>query len=84
MHSTTKYLNGHSDVVGGAIVFNDKKIGEQIRFLANALGASEIFLTGESRTALRYSQMSLLKLGQTHAYSVFVDGRDEACILFTL
>lgn len=41
VHSTTKYLNGHSDVVGGAIVFNDKTLEERIRFLVNALGVSE-------------------------------------------
>jgi O-succinylhomoserine (thiol)-lyase len=41
VHSTTKYLNGHSDVVGGAIVYNDKKIKEQIKFFVNALGVSQ-------------------------------------------
>ncbi|OGW81964.1 MAG: cystathionine gamma-synthase [Omnitrophica bacterium RIFCSPLOWO2_12_FULL_44_17] len=41
VHSTTKYLNGHSDVVGGTIVYNDKKIEEKIKFLVNALGVSE-------------------------------------------
>ncbi|MCB9771425.1 MAG: PLP-dependent transferase [Candidatus Omnitrophica bacterium] len=41
IHSTTKYLNGHSDVVGGAIVYNNKSIGERVRYLVNALGVSE-------------------------------------------
>ena len=41
VHSTTKYLNGHSDVVGGAICYADKKIEERMRFLVNALGVSE-------------------------------------------
>ena len=41
VHSTTKYINGHSDVVGGAIVYNDKTVGDRIRFLVNALGVSE-------------------------------------------
>lgn len=41
VHSTTKYINGHSDVVGGAIVYGDKKIEERTRFLVNALGVSE-------------------------------------------
>ncbi len=31
VHSTTKYLNGHSDVIGGAIVTGDRKLGERIR-----------------------------------------------------
>ena len=38
VHSTTKYLNGHSDVVGGAVVVRDTKLAERLRFLANALG----------------------------------------------
>jgi cystathionine gamma-lyase len=39
VHSTTKYLNGHSDVVGGAIVTSDGAIAEKLRFLQNAMGA---------------------------------------------
>jgi cystathionine beta-lyase/cystathionine gamma-synthase len=38
VHSTTKYINGHSDVVGGAAVVNDPKLAEQIGFLQNAMG----------------------------------------------
>ncbi len=41
VHSTTKYINGHSDVVGGAIVYRDEKIKEKLRFLVNALGVSQ-------------------------------------------
>jgi cystathionine gamma-synthase len=39
VHSTTKYLGGHSDVVGGALVTNDAAIAEQARFLQFAAGA---------------------------------------------
>lgn len=39
LHSTTKYLGGHSDVVGGAIVLNDEAIYERLKFLQNAIGA---------------------------------------------
>jgi cystathionine gamma-synthase/cystathionine gamma-lyase len=39
LHSTTKYLNGHSDVVGGAIVTSDDAMAERLRFLQNAMGA---------------------------------------------
>jgi cystathionine beta-lyase/cystathionine gamma-synthase len=39
LHSTTKYLNGHSDVVGGAIVTSDDALAERLRFLQNAMGA---------------------------------------------
>jgi len=38
VHSTTKYLNGHSDVVGGAVVVNEKYRAERLQFLSNALG----------------------------------------------
>ena len=39
VHSTTKYLGGHSDVVGGALVLNDDALAEQIGFLQYAVGA---------------------------------------------
>jgi cystathionine beta-lyase/cystathionine gamma-synthase len=39
LHSVTKYLNGHSDMVGGALVTSDDAIAEQLRFLQNAVGA---------------------------------------------
>lgn len=38
-HSATKYLNGHSDVVGGVVVTSDDALAERLRFLQNALGA---------------------------------------------
>jgi cystathionine gamma-synthase len=38
VHSTTKYLNGHSDVVGGAVVAKDKALADRLHFLVNALG----------------------------------------------
>ncbi|MCX6361085.1 MAG: PLP-dependent aspartate aminotransferase family protein [Armatimonadetes bacterium] len=38
MHSTTKYINGHSDVVGGALITRDAALGEQLYFLQNAMG----------------------------------------------
>ncbi len=38
LHSVTKYLGGHSDVVGGALITNDDEIHEQLRFLQNAAG----------------------------------------------
>lgn len=39
LHSTTKYLNGHSDVVGGLLAVSDEQLHEQLRFLQNAAGA---------------------------------------------
>jgi len=39
MHSATKYLNGHSDMVGGIVVTGEEKLGDQLGFLQNAVGA---------------------------------------------
>jgi cystathionine gamma-synthase len=39
LHSTTKYIGGHSDVVGGFAATNDAAIAEQLRFLQKSLGA---------------------------------------------
>jgi cystathionine gamma-lyase len=38
LHSTTKYINGHSDVVGGALIAKDPELAERIGYLQNALG----------------------------------------------
>ncbi|HEY1426422.1 MAG TPA: PLP-dependent transferase, partial [Caulobacteraceae bacterium] len=60
MHSTTKYLGGHSDVVGGALVVGqDAELGERLAFLQNAVGAiaspfdSFLTLRGAKTLALR-------------------------------
>ncbi len=49
LHSTTKYINGHSDVVGGAVVARDLALHEQLVWWANALGLTgspfDAFLT---------------------------------------
>lgn len=39
LHSTTKYLGGHSDVIGGALVMNKKELAEKVKFHQNAMGA---------------------------------------------
>ncbi len=39
VHSTTKFLNGHSDMVGGIVVLNDDATAQKLRFLQNAVGA---------------------------------------------
>ena len=39
VHSTTKYLNGHSDVIGGAVLTNSPELHERLRFFQNAVGA---------------------------------------------
>ncbi len=39
VHSTTKYLNGHSDMVGGVVISNDEAASQRLQFLQNAVGA---------------------------------------------
>ncbi|GJM41470.1 MAG: cystathionine gamma-synthase [Ardenticatenaceae bacterium] len=62
LHSTTKYIGGHSDVVGGAIILNDTEIYDQLKFLQNAIGAvpgpMDCFLTlrGIKTLAIRMAQ----------------------------
>ena len=64
IHSTTKYLGGHSDVVGGAIVTSNPEAHEQLKFLQNAVGAvpgpMDCFLTlrGIKTLALRIERHS--------------------------
>ena len=41
VHSTTKYLNGHSDVVGGAVIGADPALRDRVAFLQNAMGGSQ-------------------------------------------
>ena len=38
VHSTTKFINGHSDIVGGAVVVNDTAVAEKLAFLSNSMG----------------------------------------------
>ncbi|MCL4165129.1 UNVERIFIED_CONTAM: hypothetical protein GTU68_042332 [Idotea baltica] len=40
LHSTTKYINGHSDVIGGAVICKDAALGEKLTWWANCLGLS--------------------------------------------
>ncbi|MBL8266223.1 trans-sulfuration enzyme family protein [Steroidobacter sp.] len=64
MHSATKYLNGHSDMIGGVAVVADKELGEKVGFLQNAIGAvsgpfdSFLALRGLKTLALRMRQSS--------------------------
>lgn len=59
VHSTTKYLNGHSDGVGGFVALNDEKMAEWIGFVQNSIGAilspfdSFMVLRGTKTLALR-------------------------------
>ena len=39
VHSSTKYLNGHSDLIGGIIITNSEKVNERLKYIQNAAGA---------------------------------------------
>ena len=64
VHSTTKYLGGHSDVIGGAVVVADPELGERLAFLQNATGAvagpfdAWLTLRGVKTLAVRMDQHS--------------------------
>ncbi len=64
MHSATKYLGGHSDVIGGVLVVNDKDLGDRLAFLQNSIGAiqapfdSFLALRGLKTLALRVERAS--------------------------
>lgn len=62
VHSTTKYINGHSDVIGGAVLTSDEEAYEQIKFYQNAAGGvpspfdSWLTLRGAKTLAVRMRQ----------------------------
>lgn len=62
VHSTTKYLNGHSDGVGGAVLLNDEEDAQWMAFVQNSVGAilspfdSWLVLRGTKTLALRMEQ----------------------------
>jgi cystathionine gamma-lyase len=79
IHSTTKYIGGHSDVIGGAAITNDAAIAEQLRFLQKTLGAVlspfEAFLIsrGAKTLAIRMREHERNAL----AIATFLSERDD-------
>ena len=79
VHSTTKYMGGHSDVVGGAFVTSDEKMYEKIKFYQNAAGAvpgpfdSWIVLRGLKTLSVRMRQHEENAL----AVAEFLEGHPE-------
>ena len=71
-HSTTKYINGHSDVVGGAVVVKDAAVAEKIGFLQNAMGTCAgpqdcfLVLRGVKTLALRMEEHNRNALAVAH------------------
>jgi cystathionine beta-lyase/cystathionine gamma-synthase len=76
LHSTTKYLGGHSDVIGGFVATNDPTIAERLLFLQKSLGAvpgpfdAWLVLRGLKTLAVRMRQHS----ANARAVAEFLDG----------
>lgn len=64
LHSITKYIAGHSDVIGGAVVVKDEELGQRIKYIQNATGAvlgpqdSWLAIRGAQTLHLRYERIS--------------------------
>jgi cystathionine beta-lyase/cystathionine gamma-synthase len=78
VHSTTKYLGGHSDIIGGFLATNDPTIAERLRFLQKSLGAipgpfdSWLVLRGLKTLAVRMRQ----HCENAHRIADFLTGHD--------
>ena len=76
VHSTTKYLNGHCDIVGGAIVTSTDELTERVQFLTNAMGTCSspfdawLVLRGIETLAVRMRQ----HVANATAVAEFLDG----------
>ena len=76
VHSGTKYLGGHSDLIAGLVVTADPELGKQIKFLQNASGAilgpfdSFLLIRGIETLHLRVRQHG----ASAHAIAVFLEG----------
>ncbi len=84
VHSTTKYVNGHSDVVGGALVLDDPRLYEALAFYQNAVGAvlgpQDAYLTlrGAKTLALRMQQHERNAL----ALAAWLERRDDVAAVY--
>lgn len=64
LHSTTKYINGHSDIVGGALITSSDEIAQRLAFLSNSMGT--IQATFDSYICMRSLKTLPVRM-QTHA-----------------
>jgi cystathionine gamma-lyase/homocysteine desulfhydrase len=84
VHSTTKYINGHSDVVGGIVICNDPVLFERIAYHQNAVGAipgpQDAYLTlrGAKTLALRMKQHE----ASAFAVARWLETRDDVAAVF--
>ena len=70
VHSTTKYLNGHSDVIGGFAATNDPTIAERLKFLQKSLGAVLTRSTAGSSSATSRRSPSRMERHSENAQAV--------------
>ena len=81
MHSATKYLNGHSDMIGGVVITNNKELAQEISFLQNSVGAIQgpfdafLALRGLKTLPIRVKQHNYngIKIAEFLESSSFVD-----------
>lgn len=79
IHSTTKYISGHSDVIGGIVITSNKEIYENIKFVQNAVGAvpspfdSWLVLRGVKTLAIRMEKHQ----ENAHKIAEFLEGHSK-------
>ena len=84
VHSTTKYLAGHSDVIGGALVVDDTALWEELKFFQNAIGAIPgpqdcfLVLRGTKTLAIRLDR----HCANARAVAGFLDGHPEVARVY--
>jgi cystathionine gamma-lyase len=84
VHSTTKYLAGHSDVIGGALVTDDPALAEELRFFQNAIGAVPgpqdcfLVLRGTKTLALRMDR----HCANARAVAGFLEGHPQVARVY--
>jgi len=76
MHSVTKYIAGHSDVVGGLLVVNDAELAGRIRFLQNSVGG--VLSPFDSYLALRGAKTLALRMERHNASAARIAGYLES------
>ncbi len=84
MHSTTKYINGHSDVVGGIVITDDRELAVQVALHQNAVGAvpgpQDAYLTlrGVKTLALRMREHAR----NAHSVAQWLTARDDVAAVY--
>lgn len=84
LHSATKYLGGHSDVVAGLVVVNSQELAEEVHFIQNSVGAilgpqdSWILIRGIKTLGLRMEQTEK----STKAIVEFLESRDDITSIY--